>query len=161
MARVLIVGCGCRGLALAQELSFEHAVRGTSRFPERVAELEAAGIEGVIADPDRLATLVPALSGLSVVCWLMGTAEGSPDVHGLRLQTLLEHLVDTPVRGLVYEAAGSVDESLLQRGAQIVRTAAQTWHIRVEVVSADPADRDAWREAMKEAVRRTLSALTA
>jgi len=108
----------------------------------------------VVADPDRLATLVPALSGVSVVCWLMGTAEGAPEVHGLRLQTLLEHLVDTPVRGLVYEEAGSVDESLLQRGAQIVRTAAQTWHIRGEVVTADPADRDAWLEAMKEAVRR-------
>lgn len=158
---MLIVGCGCRGQALGVELSAEHAVRGTSRFPERVAELEAAGIEGVIADPDRLATLVPALSGVSVVCWLMGTAERSPELHGLRLQTLLEHLVDTPVRGLVYEAAGSVDESLLQRGAQIVRTASQTWHIRGEVVSADPAVHDQWLEAMKEAVARTLSALTA
>ena len=158
---MLIVGCGCRGLALAHELSAEHAVRGTSRSPERVAELEAAGIEGVVSDPDRLATLVPALSGVSVVCWLMGTAEDSPEVHGLRLQTLVEHLVDTPVRGLVYEAAGSVDESLLQQGAHIVRDAAQTWHIRGEVVSTDPADYEAWLEAMKEAVQRTLSALTA
>ncbi len=122
MARVLIVGCGCRGRALAAELG-EHAVRGTTRSAERVPELEAAGIEGVAADPDRLATLVPALGGVTVVCWLMGSAEGSPDVHGDRLKTLMEHLVDTPVRGLVYEAAGSVDLALLDRGAQIVRTA--------------------------------------
>lgn len=153
-----MVGCGCRGLVLARALSDEHAVRGTSRSPQRVAELETAGIEGVVADPDRLATIVPALSGVSVLCWLMGTAEGSPAVHGPRLLTLLEHLVDTPVRGLVYEAAGTVDAALLERGAQIVRVAAQTWHIRGEVVSADPAMHGEWLAAMKEAVGRTLSA---
>jgi threonine dehydrogenase-like Zn-dependent dehydrogenase len=161
VARVLIVGCGCRGLALAQALSSEHAVRGTSRSPQRVAELEAAGVEGTVSDPDRLATIVPALSGVSVVCWLMGTADGSPEVHGARLQTLVEHLVDTPVRGLVYEAAGRVDAPLLERGAQIVRGAAEIWHIRGEVVSADPAVFEEWLGAMKEAVGRTLSELTA
>ena len=157
---MLVVGCGCRGLALAQALSGEHAVRGTSRSPHRVAELGPAGIEGTVADPDRLATIVPALSGVSVVCWLLGTAEGSPEVHGARLRTLMEHLVDTPVRGLVYEAAGTVDASLLDRGAQIVRVASETWHIRGEVVGADPADHEAWLGAMKEAVRRTLSELS-
>ena len=160
MARVLIVGCGCRGQALARELSAEHALRGTSRRADRVAELETAGIEGVVADPDRLATIVPVLSGVSVVCWLMGTAEGSPEVHGARLQTLLEHLVDTPVRGLVYEAAGTVDPALLSAGAQIVRDASQTWRIRGEIVTADPAGHQGWLGAMKEAVERTLSALT-
>jgi hypothetical protein len=123
---------------------------------ERLAEFETAGIEGVVADPDRLATIVPVLSGVSVVCWLMGTAEGSPEVHGARLQTLVEHLVDTPVRGLVYETAGTVDASLLEQGAHIVRNALRTWHIRGEVVSADPADHEAWLGAMKEAVERTL-----
>ena len=38
----------------------------------------------------------------------MGTASGIPEslaaLHGPRLQTLLEKLVDTPVRGVVYEA---------------------------------------------------------
>ena len=157
MARVLIVGCGCRGRALGAALSAGHAVRGTSRSPNRVAELEGAGIEGVAADPNRLATIVPALSGVSVVCWLMGTAEGSPDVHGVRLQTLLEHLVDTPVRGLVYEAAGTVDPSLLESGAQIVRKASETWHVRGEAVSADPAAHEEWLSAMMDAVARTLS----
>ena len=136
-------------------------MRGTTRSPERLAELQAAGVEGALANPGRLATIVPALSGVSVVCWLMGTAEGSPEVHGARLQTLVEHLVDTPVRGLVYEAAGTVDASLLQRGAQIVRVASETWHIRGEVVSADPAAHEEWLGAMKEAVGRALSELTA
>ena len=135
----------------------DHAVRGTTRSRERLGELEAAGIEGVVADPDRLGTLVPALSGVTVVCWLMGSASSSPEVHGARLRTLVEHLVDTPVRGLVYEAAGTVDPVLLEAGAQIVRDASLVWHIPVEVVSADPADRDAWVEVMKEAVERLLT----
>jgi nucleoside-diphosphate-sugar epimerase len=158
VARALIVGCGCRGQALGGALAAAgHAVRGTTRSPERAAELEAAGIEGTVADPDRLATLVPALTGVTVVCWLMGSADESPEVNGDRLQTLMEHLVDTPVRGLVYEAAGSVDADLLERGSEIVRTASETWHIPVEVVTPEPASREQWLEAMKGAVGRVLS----
>jgi hypothetical protein len=136
----------------------EHVVRGTTRLPERVPELETAGIEAVVAEPDRLGTLVPALAGVSVVCWLMGTASGSPELHGARLQTLMEHLVDTPVRGLVYEAAGTVEPRLLQQGADIVLEASRTWHMPGEVVSADPAAFDEWLEAMHEAVGRVLMA---
>jgi uncharacterized protein YbjT (DUF2867 family) len=137
------------------------ARRGTSRSPERVAELEEAGIEGVVADPDRLATLVPALSGVTVVCWLMGSAVDAPEVNDARLATFAEHLVDTPVRGLIFEAAGSVDASVLATGAQIVRAASQTWHIPVQVVTADPAEHEAWLEAMKKAVERTLAGASA
>ena len=158
MARILIVGSGCRGEALGRALAEAgHAIRGTTRSSERAAELDAAGIEGVRADPDRLATLVPALAGVTVVCWLMGGAEGSPHVHGARLETLMEHLVDTPVRGLVYEAAGSVAPALLERGAQIVRTASETWHMPVEVVTADPTAHEEWVEAMAGAVASVLS----
>jgi uncharacterized protein YbjT (DUF2867 family) len=156
VARILVVGCGCRGRALAGALG-GHAVRGTTTSAERVAELEAAGIEGVVADPDRLATLVPALSDVTVVCWLMGTAAGSPELHGDRLRTLTEHLVDTPVRGLVYEAAGTVDATLLAQGAHIVRDASHTWHIPTEIVDTDPANHAAWVTAMKEAVGRVLA----
>jgi uncharacterized protein YbjT (DUF2867 family) len=155
VARVLIVGCGCRGIALGRALSGEHVVRGTTRSPDRLPELEAAGIEGVVADPDRLATLVPAVAGVTVVCWLMGSADAA-DLHGARLETFLEHVVDTPVRGFVYEAAGTANPSLLQHGAQLVRTASQTWRIRSELVTADPADHEAWLGAAKEAVERTV-----
>ena len=157
MARVLIVGCGCRGVALARALP-EHAIRGTSRSADRLAELEQAGIEAVLADPDRLATLIRALDGVTVVCWLMGGAVDSPAVHGDRLQTLMEHLVDTPVRGFVYEAAGVVEPALLEQGAGIVREASQIWRMRVDVVSADLAAHDEWLGAMKEAVEGTLRA---
>lgn len=100
---------------------------------------------------------MPALSGVTIVCWLMGSAAGSPDVHGPRLRTLMEHLVDTPVRGLVYEAAGPADPALLATGAQIVREASRTWHIPSRVVRDDPADHEAWLAAMKDTVERLLS----
>jgi nucleoside-diphosphate-sugar epimerase len=159
LARVLIVGCGCRGRALGVALAGAgHAVRGTSRSPERLAELEKTRIEGVVADPDRLGTLMPALAGVTVVCWLMGSAADSPDVHGARLRSLMEHLVDTPVRGLVYEAAGTVDAALLAGGASIVREASQTWHIALEIVDIDPAAREDWLDAMNTAVDRLLAA---
>ena len=155
MARVLIVGCGCRWLALAAGLP-DHAIRGTTRSPERLPELEGAGVEAVVADPDRLATLVPALAGVTVVCWLMGGASGSSEVHGARLQTLMEHLVDTPVRGFVYEAAGSAEATVLERGAQIVRAASQTWRIPSEIVTADFQAHEEWLEATRAAVGRLL-----
>jgi hypothetical protein len=155
VARVLIVGCGCRGRALAGALGGEgHAVRGTTRDPGRLTEIEASGAEAVVADPDRLATVMPQLAGVSVVCWLMGSA--AAELHGPRLRTLLERLVDTPVRGFVYEAAGSLDPDVLSAGAAAVREAAERWRIPAEVVDADPADRETWAAAMTAAVGRLL-----
>src|SRR5436309_3417691 len=122
MARVSIVGCGCRGRKLAGALRERgHAVRGTTRRRERLAAIEAAGAEAVTADPARLTTLLPHLAAASVLCWLMGTAAGDPQeveaLHGPRLVSLLETLVDTHVRGAVYEAAGTVGPALLEAGA--------------------------------------------
>jgi uncharacterized protein YbjT (DUF2867 family) len=159
VARVLIVGCGCRGRALARELrAAGHAVRGTTRRPERLAEIEAAGAEALVADPDRLGTVMAHLHGVSLLCWLMGTADAgaAEDLHGPRLRTLLERLVDTPVRGVVYEAAGSVPPALLAGGAAAVREASGTWSIPAEVVQADPRDPEAWLSAMTGAFGRLL-----
>jgi hypothetical protein len=156
VARVLIVGCGCRGRSLAVELvAAGHAVRGTTRDPARLAEIEAAGADGIVADPDRLGGVMGALAGVSLVCWLMGDAVAAPALHGDRLRTLMERLVDTPVRGLVYEAGGTVDPELLAAGAAIVRDASATWHIPVEVV--DVARGDGWLEAMTGAVEGLLT----
>jgi hypothetical protein len=157
MARVLVVGCGCRGRSLAGALRADgHAVRGTTRSADRLSEIEAAGVEGVVADPDRLGTIMGQLAGVTVVCWLMGTAADAPEVHGPRLETLLARLVDTPVRGIVYEAAGTVDASLLGGGAAAVRAAAERSRMPAEVVDADPADHQAWLAAMRAAVARLL-----
>jgi nucleoside-diphosphate-sugar epimerase len=159
VARILIVGCGCRGRALARELAAAgHAVRGTTRSPDRLSEIEVAGAEAVVADPDRLGMLMAQLHGVSVVCWLMGTVDAgaAADLHGPRLRTLLERLVDTPVRGFVYEAAGSVDPGLLEAGANAVRDAAATWRIPAGVVEADPSRDRTWLAAMTAAVARLL-----
>jgi uncharacterized protein YbjT (DUF2867 family) len=159
VARVLIVGCGCRGRALAERLAAAgHAVRGTTRDRARAAPIEAAGAEAVVADPDRLGTLIRALAGVSVVCWLMGSAADAPQLHGHRLRTLVERLVDTPVRGLVYEGAGSAGEELLGHGADIVLAAAETWRIPVVVLDHDPVDVEAWLGAAGAAVEDLLAA---
>ena len=141
MARVLIVGCGCRGRALASELvASGHAVRGTTRDPARVAEIEAAGAEGVVADPFRLATLLPQIDGVGVICWLLGSASGDAGpLHRERLASLLERLVDAPVRGFVYEAEGSVDPAALADGAAAVQRFKETFHVPVELVDGDHA----------------------
>jgi nucleoside-diphosphate-sugar epimerase len=159
VARVLIVGCGCRGRELARDLvASGHAVRGTTRDPARLPEIEAAGVEAVVADPDRLGTLMGHLQGVAVVCWLLGGVAGAAgaDLHGPRLRTMLERLVDTPVRGVVYEAAGSADPDALAAGAAVVREASATWSIPAEVVEEDPADHPAWLQALSAAVGRLL-----
>jgi hypothetical protein len=145
---VLIVGCGCRGRALGAALLEDgHAVRGTSRA--QLDPIETAGIEAWAADPDRLGTVMAALPGVSVVCWLLGSATGpnAAELHGPRLETLLERLVDTPVRGFVYEAGG---------GEQAVRAAGERWRMAVRVVSADPARHEEWLAAMRGAVADLL-----
>ena len=155
MARVLIVGCGCRGRALAGALAADGlAVRGTTRRPERADELSAAGVEGAVADPQRLATLVPHLAGVSAVCWLLGSASGPglEDLHGARLETLLAHIVDTPVRGLAYEAAGTVPAGLLAGGERLVRAAGERWRLPVAVVREDPGVHERWLAVMTRAV---------
>jgi putative NAD(P)-binding protein len=156
VARVLIVGCGCRGRELAAALVAEgHAVRGTTRHEDSISEIEAAGAQAVVADPDRLATLLPLIEGVSVICWLMGTA-AAPALHGPRLRSIVEKLVDTPVRGFVYEEAGSVERDRLEEGAAIVREAGEVYRMPVELLEQDPADRAAWLGEATAAVRRVL-----
>ena len=156
MARALIVGCGCRGRLLGERLLADGwAVRGTSRREEGLAAIEAAGIEPALADPDRPGTLLDLVVDVAVVYYLLGSASGEGElldaIHRPRLERLLEHLVDTPVRGFVYEAAGTVDPELLGAGADLVRSAASTWRIPVAVVDADPGDAEGWAERMRAA----------
>jgi nucleoside-diphosphate-sugar epimerase len=149
LARALIIGCGCRGRELGQRLlDAGWAVRGTSRRAEGLAAIEAAGLEPALADPDRVGTVLEQVGDVAVVFHLLGSAAGDPEalaaLHGPRLERLLEKLVDTPVRGVVYEAVGAVDPGLLEAGTDLVRAAAGTWRIPVAIVSSgvdDPAAR--------------------
>jgi len=159
MARALIVGCGCRGRMLGERLLEEGwAVRGTSRREEGLEPIEAAEIEPALADPDRPGTLLELVGDIAVVHWLLGSARGEQEevaaIHGAGLEHMLERLVDTPVRGIVYEAAGCVPPQNLERGAAAVRAASERWRIPAEVVAADPSEPDAWAQAMLAATLR-------
>jgi hypothetical protein len=109
MARILVVG----GAARAEELAASgHVVE-----------------DGDGVDPARLVTLTPRLEAVSVVCWLFGD-DGRAALHGHTLAALVEHLVDTPVRGLVYERSVAHPE-----GEEIVARGRETFRIRCVTVS--------------------------
>jgi uncharacterized protein YbjT (DUF2867 family) len=139
VARALIVGCGCRGRALGERLLAEGwAVRGTSRREGGLAPIETAGIDPALADPAQPATVLDLVGDVAVVLWLLGSAEGAPEelaaIHGEKLERVLERLVETPVRRFAYEAAGSVDRAILERGAAAVRAAGERWLIPVSLL---------------------------
>jgi NAD(P)H-binding len=158
--RALMVGGGCRGLQLARALVAEgHAVRAVTRTESRRAELEAAGCECWIGDPDRIGTLRYALDNVTVLLWLLGTATGPnmADVHGSRLRMMLDKVTDTTVRGVLYEAAGSVDAEILETGAAEVARAQALNEIPGAVLEADPSDPEVWVAAAREAIEHLLT----
>jgi len=160
VARALIVGCGCRGRsvgALLRDRGWQ--VRGTSRGEQGLAEIGAAGLEPAPADPDRPGTVLELCADVAVVVWLLGSAEVAPDalaaIHGARLERLLEKLVDTPVRGFAYEAAGGVDDALLEGGRALVEDAARVWRIPVAFLDEE-GDGPDWAEAAADRVESLL-----
>lgn len=162
MARALIVGCGCSGRALGSELLEEGwAVRGTSRDAEGLAAIEAAGIEPARADPEQPGTVLELVDDVAVLIWLVGSATGDAEkvaaIHGPRLESLLARLVETPVRGFVYEGAGTVDAKLLAGGAELVRNAERTWHIPVTVTETPRSGGPAWVEELETSAIEILS----
>lgn len=131
MARALIVGCGCRGRELGGRLLAEGwAVRGTSRREEGLAAIEAAGIEPALADPDRPGTILELVGDVAVLVLLLGSVAGgeAEAIHGPRLERLMEHLVETPVRGVVYEGT--------EAGSEVVQAAGRTWRIPVRTIAS-------------------------
>lgn len=159
--RCLIIGCGCRGRLLAESLAAEgHVVRGTTRDPTRLGAIQAAGAEGVVGDPDRVATLIAALDHVAVACILLGSATGTPGqlraLHGSRLEMLLTKLTDTTVRGVVYEARGTVEADVLKAGSRHVRAFAERSLAHVVVLDADPARPREWLAAALDSVKRIV-----
>lgn len=153
MARALIVGCGCRGRKLGTALIERGwVVRGTTRDEAGSAAIEAAGIEAAVADPDRIGEIIETIEGVTLIYWLLGSASGGSEavaaLHGPRLERLLEEIVDTPVRGLVYEVTGALDSEILVGALEALRGAGERWRIPFEVVDADPGNPEQWLEGM-------------
>lgn len=150
MARILIVGGGCRGRRFAARMVEQgHAVRATTRSEDGRAAIEACGAECWIGTPDRLATLRGALDSVTIACWMLAAAHGRGDdvgaLHASRLQFFLTQAIDTTVRGFVYDAwpAGpaGVRPEVLAGGERIVRSLAQLNAIPVAVLDAETAGR--------------------
>ncbi len=155
--RVLLIGGGCRGLALTRKLVAEgHAVRAVTRGEGRRAAIEAAGGECWIGDPDVVGTLRYALESVTVVVWALGTASGTPAqvaaLHGPRLEMMLSKVIDTTVRGVVYEAAGTIAPEAFATGIAELRRMGSLNEIPIAVLDSDPADPDAWVAAARHAI---------
>lgn len=162
VARILIVGGGCRGRLLAAQLIGDgNVVRITTRTEASRSAIEACGAECWIGTPDRLATLRGALEAVTVACWLLASADGpSPELralHGPRLEAFLRMAIDTTVRGLLYEsaAAGTAREDLLA-GELMVRRQAERNRLPAAFLTADPLDTGAWLTAAGAAAESLL-----
>jgi len=151
VARILIVGGGCRGRQLAAAMvRSDRAVRVSTRTEAGRAAIEATGAECWVGTPNRLATLRGALENVTVLCWLLANAAGPDDelgaLHTSRLEFFLTQAVDTTVRGLLYEArgAGASPPQLLLDGARIARAVAERNSIPARELTSDPDDIQAW-----------------
>jgi hypothetical protein len=162
VARILIVGGGCRGRLLASEMTADgHVVRVTTRTESSRGQIEETGAQCWIGTPDRLATLGGALDSVTIACWLLGTATGTPGqlsaLHGSRLDSFVAMAIDTTVRGLVYESCGTITRrAALKAGERIVRDRAERNAIPVSFLKTDPRDTRAWLADARAAVDSLL-----
>jgi hypothetical protein len=97
---------------------------------------------------------------VTILSWLLGNVSGDQvelgALHGPRLQMMLSQVIDTTIRGLLYEAAGTVEPGLLSHGAELVREAAERSAIPYAILTTDPSDRDAWVRAAVDATAGLL-----
>jgi NAD(P)H-binding len=162
--RALIVGGGARGLALAERLrSRSDAARVVTRKPERRAEIEAVGAEYLDGDPDRIGTLRYACENVTILVWALATATGDDTekvhaLHGSRLEMMLERTIDTTVRGVLYEAAGTLPAEVLAQGREVIERMCRKNEIPFAILEADPADPQGWAAAADDALTGLLAA---
>lgn len=134
MARVLLTGSAARLAPVAERLLADgYAVRCAVPGGVEVC----GGVESVDATPRLPGGVVMALDAVAVVCWLLGDADWSdPLLHDGQLETMLARVVDTGVRGFVYERPAGFDGAgaLAASGERQLAHAAQTWHVPVAIV---------------------------
>lgn len=143
------MGGGCRGLELTRSLTADgHAVRAVTRSESGRAAIEAAGGECWIGDPDRIGTLRYALANVTILLWALGPVD-VPELHGSRLEMMLEKTIDTMVRGVIYERGG---------GEAIVERMCALNEMPYVVLDADRSDSAAWARAARGAIDGLLVA---
>jgi hypothetical protein len=158
VARILIVGGGCRGRALAAAtVAGGHAVRITTRDESGRPAIEDAGAECYVGTPARLATMRGALDGATILCWLLVGASGPGEelaaLHTTRLEFFMRQAVDTTVRGVVYETG---PDPLVREGERLAREAAATHSIPLAVLAAPVGDIAAWLGEAQGAIEGLL-----
>jgi uncharacterized protein YbjT (DUF2867 family) len=163
LARILIVGGGARGVRLTQRLIGEgHAVRITTRSEERREEIEAAGAECWIGTPDRLATLRAALENVTVACWMLGAAHGSEEqlasLHTSRLEFFINQIIDTTVRGFIYEPpGGGASAEISDAALDIACRVTSRNSIPLLLLKASPEETEQWLSEAHAAISSVLS----
>lgn len=129
--RALIVGGGDRALALTRDLAADgHAARVVVEDPADAGPVRDAGGEPWDGTPDRIGTLRYALDNVTVALWLLGDRTGG-ELHGSRLQFFLERLIDTTVRGFVFEDGP---------GAELVREKCTYNEIPFRIIGQDAVE---------------------
>ena len=174
------MGGGCRGRELAKELREQgHALRISTRSEQGRAAIEATGAECWVGTPERLATLRGVLDGVAIACWMLARAEGPErdllELHNERLQFFLTQLIDTTVRGFVYERGdgrqlaherGEGDRrrderatpaAVLAAGEQSARRLTERNKIPLALLCADASERSAWLAAAHDSIARLLA----
>jgi hypothetical protein len=145
-----MVGGGRPGLELTRRLTADgHAVRFVTRNEAFRPEIEAAGGEAYIGDPDRIGSLRYALDNVTVLLWLLGRAPAG-DLHGSRLTMMMERTIDTTVRGIVYEGT--------PEGAAVVERMAAYNEIPYAILDTPREDADAWASAILAEIDGVLAA---
>lgn len=145
-----MVGGGRPGLELTRRLTADgHAVRFVTRHEAFRGEIEAAGGETYIGDPDRIGSLRYALDNVTVLLWLLGRAPAG-DLHGSRLTMMMERTIDTTVRGIVYEGT--------PEGAQVVERMAAYNEIPYAILDTPRDDPETWASAILAEIDGVLAA---
>jgi nucleoside-diphosphate-sugar epimerase len=109
--RALVLGCGYVGQRLARALAAEGAsVVGTSRTPDRFAQIEAAGARPALADTMRPATLRPLVEAApDVVFDLVRPLKTGPDSYTVEnTRNVVDALAAHPPAAVVYVSSTSV-----------------------------------------------------
>ncbi len=133
-----------------------------TRKPERRAEIEAIGAEYLDGDPDRIGTLRYACENVTILVWALATASGEDEervhaLHGSRLEMMLERTIDTTVRGVLYEATGTLPHEVLAGGREVIERMCRKNEIPFAILEADPSDAQAWAVAADDAIAGLLA----